>query len=186
MDRRLVIENLLSEEDALQAVTEADRIASASFAPRRRREYLSWRAMVYRELGPVTIRYTASGAPFLEDRPQVCIGVSHGAGRVALTLSDRPCGVDIECYNRDFERLAPRYLTAAERSLGGDDPHFCAVAWCAKEVFYKLSGRRGLSLTDDLHLTAYGDGWIEGCVGTVEPFRLSFEDLGDAAVVWYH
>ncbi len=185
MDRRLVVGPLLSEAEALQAVTEADRIAAARFAPQRRREYLSWRAVLYRELGPVTIRYAVSGAPFLEERPGLCIGVSHGAGRVALTLSDRPCAVDVERTDRDFGRLAPRYLTLAERSLGGDDPHFGAVAWSAKEVLYKLAGRRGLSLRDDLRLTAAGCGWIEGRIGNGAPLRLSVRDLGDAVMVWY-
>ena len=185
MDRRLIVEPLLPEADALRAVKAADRIASASFAPSRRREYLSWRAIVYRELGPVAIRYAACGAPYLADRPDVCIGVSHGAGRAAVALSDRPCAVDIERYDRDFARVAPRYLTLAERSLGEADPRFGAAAWCAKEVLCKLSGRQGLALMRDLHLTASGDGWSEGCVGDGEPIRLSVRDLGDAAVVWY-
>lgn len=185
MDRRLVVEPLLSESEALEAVSEADRVAAASFSRERRRDYLSWRAMVYREIGPVTILYDRCGAPFISDGSGIRIGVSHGAGRVCLCLSDKPCAVDIEGYDRDFDRLAPRYLAPEELELDDGDPRFRAVAWSAKEVLYKLSGRRGLSLIRDLHLTAVGNGWIEGRIENGEPLQLSVRDLGDAVVVWY-
>lgn len=185
MDRHLLVEPLLSEAEALQGVSEADRTVAAAFAPERRREFLSWRALVYRELGPVEIRYNAAGAPCIDQSPGICIGVSHGAGRVALCLSDAPCAVDIERFDRRFDRVASRYLTDSERSLGAADPRFGAAAWCAKEVMYKMAGRRGLSLKEDLRITAVGDGWMEGRIGNGVPLRLSVRDLGDAVVVWY-
>ena len=73
----------------------------------RRREYLTWRAVVRRELGAdVRIAYDAAGAPVV-DRDGVYVGVSHCRGRVAVCLSDVPCAVDIEPETRDFSRAAP-------------------------------------------------------------------------------
>lgn len=184
MDKRLLVEPLLLEAEAVRWTTEAERQAAASFAPQRRREYLAWRAVVRRELGPVGIGYDAAGAPHVEGCEGVHIGVSHGAGRVALVFSDRPSAVDIECLDRPFDRLLPRYLAPEERCLS-TDPRFPVVAWSAKEVLYKLAGERGLDLRADLRLTAAGNDWIEGCIRGGDCLRLSvryFED--DAVVVW--
>lgn len=175
----------MNEEEASLFVTAEDKAVAATFAPGRRREYLAWRAMTYRELGPVKIGYAPSGAPVIEDRNDICLGVSHGAGRVALCISEAPCAVDIERCDRDFTSLTERFLTPDECLLGKGDPYFPAVAWCAKEVLYKMAGRRELSLTADLHLTAVGDGWIAGSIKNGEPFRLSVRRLRDAFLVWY-
>lgn len=185
MDKRLIVEALMSEEESSLFVTAEDRAMAAAFAPGRRREYLAWRAMIYRELGPVKIGYASSGAPVIENRNDLFLGVSHGAGRVALSISDAPCAVDIERCDRDFTSLISRYLTPSEYLLGRGDPFFPSVAWCAKEVLYKMAGRRGLSLTGDLHLTAVGNGWIEGCIKSEGLLRLSVHRLPDAFLVWY-
>lgn len=184
MTNGLFIEPLMSEEHALQATTETERRAVALFPAERRREYLTWRAMLRREIGPAEIVYNAVGAPVVVDRDELCIGVSHGAGRVALCISDAPCAVDIERLDRNFDRISSRYLTPDERALS-TDPHFAAVVWCAKETLYKLSGEQGLDLLSDLRITAIGKGWVEGRIKKREPLKLSFHYFDDAVVVWY-
>lgn len=108
----------------------------------RRREYLTWRAVVRRELGAdVRIAYDAAGAPVV-DRDGVYVGVSHCRGRVAVCLSDVPCAVDIEPETRDFSRAALRYMSPSEQALSGD-PLLPAAVWCAKEALYKYARRPG-------------------------------------------
>lgn len=183
---RLLIEPLWPLETLRTAVTACDLEAAASFAAERQREYLTWRAMLYRELGAaVTVAYSPTGAPVVVGREGVQIGVSHGAGRVALGISAGPCAVDIERLDRHFGRIVPHYLTDAELRLGEGYPHFLAVAWAAKETLYKLSGRNGLSLLGDLRLTAVGKGWIDGRIASDEAVRMSVRLLPDAVVVWY-
>ena len=185
MNRHLVIAAPPAEEELLLRTTPEERRAAASFAPRRRAEYLGWRALVRLEAGDVRIVYDAAGAPRIADDGAPCIGVSHGAGRVAVAFSDRPCAVDVESLLRPFDRLVSRYLTVEERRLGGADAHFPAAAWCAKETLYKLAGRRELDLLRDLRLTAAGEGWIEGRICGGAPLRLDVRMLdGDAVVVW--
>lgn len=184
MTNGLFIEPLMSEEQALQAATETERQIVALFASERRREYLTWRAMLRREIGPAEITYNAVGAPVVANRDKLCIGVSHGAGRVALCISDAPCAVDIERLDRYFDRISSRYLTPDEWALS-TDPHFAAVVWCAKETLYKLSGEQGLDLLSDLHITAIGKDWVEGRIKKREPLKLSFRYFDDAVVVWH-
>lgn len=185
---RLLIEPLHTVEELRAEVPARDLEAVASYTAGRQREYLTWRALLYRELGgPVTVVYAPTGAPQVVGTcPQVHIAVSHGAGRVALCISPRPCAVDIERLDRHFERIVGHYLTDDERRLGeASCPHFLAVAWAAKETLYKLSGRSGLSLTRDLHLVSLGERWIEGTIAGGEPVRMSVRLLEDAVVVWY-
>lgn len=184
MTNGLFIEPLMSEEQALQAATDTERQTVALFAAERRREYLTWRAMLRREIGPAEIIYNTVGAPIVAGCDDICIGVSHGAGRVALCISDTPCAVDIECLDRNFNRISSRYLTPNERALSSD-PRFAAVVWCAKETLYKLSGEQGLNLLSDLCITAVGSGWIEGSIKKRESRRLSFRYFDDVVVVWY-
>ena len=167
-DGWLCVEPLWPEELAAGAVTEADRTAAAGFASaRRRREFLSWRAVLYRELGhPVQVTYDPSGAPRLP-AGEGFVGVSHSRGQVAVRWSpSNPCAVDIESPERDFEKVAARYLTAEERALGGACAEWLCIAWCAKECLYKLGRERGADLLRDIRLIDYrpDEGTITGSI----------------------
>lgn len=116
MGKALFIEPPMDEAGVAGWVT-SDELAEARRFVRegRRREYLTWRAVVRRELGAdVRIAYDAAGAPVV-DRDGVYVGVSHCRGRVAVCLSDIPCAVDIEPETRDFSRAAPRYMSPPSR-----------------------------------------------------------------------
>lgn len=154
---RFFIGPLLEETEAARLVTEEDRQQAAAFASaRRRREFLSWRAFLYRELGtPVGIAYEASGAPRLTNRTllPLHIGVSHCRTHAAVCWSESRCAMDIELIGRNFEKVRSRYLSPGEESLC-TRPDWLCIAWCAKECLYKLAGEQGLDLLRDLHLHA--------------------------------
>ena len=73
---------------------------------------------------------------------------------VAVAIADKPVGVDIECLDRDFDRVAPRYMTEGELALSQDARWACFV-WCAKEAIYKLYGQREVDLTEDIRIMAF-------------------------------
>ena len=149
----LIIEAPWPEGEAAAWATAEERAAAAAFgSERRRREYLTWRALVRRELGrDVRIAYDAVGAPVLENRPEY-LSVSHCDGRVAVCLSLRRCAVDIEPVTRNFGRVLSRYMTPEEQALA-DDPLLPAAVWCAKGALYTYAGRRELDLLRDLRIT---------------------------------
>lgn len=121
---------------------------------KRRREHLAWRRIVRRELGAkVHIDYNDVGAPVV-DASGRWISVAHGGESVAVAIADTPVGVDIESIGRDFERVAPRYMTSEELSLSSNE-HWACYAWCAKEAMYKLYGRRGVELRGDIRLESF-------------------------------
>lgn len=174
MTPRLHIEPPMTPAESARWTTPDERAAAAVFAGCRRTEYLAWRAIVRRELGAdVRIGYHATGAPAV-DTPHTHISVAHCPGRIAVCISDRPCAVDIEPENRNFSRVAPRFLTAQERALSPDSL-LPGVVWCAKETLYKLSGREGLDLLRDIRITALDieAGRVTGRVLDGEPVGLS-------------
>ncbi len=186
-DGRLVIERLWTDEEALRrSVTPAEWERACGFgSERRRREFLTWRAIVRRELGPeVRVDYDAAGAPVLSGAAWR-IGVSHCDGYVAVCLSERRCAVDMERLDRNFGRIVSRYLTDRERVLLAE-PWWPAVAWCAKETLYKYSGRRGLELLRDLRIERVDprSRCIVGRIAGGEPVELAWRLLADAAVVF--
>lgn len=216
--RRLEIAAPLSEQSAAAWVTAGEWAASRKFSSEsRRREWLTWRALVRRTLGrEVRIAYDELGAPAVfpavheapvgpnapdSDTPDRCsslpalqsapaggrvhISVSHCRGSVAVLFSDRRCAVDIETLDRNFRRLASRYMTPAEAALS-DDPRWPAAVWSAKETLYKYAGRRELDLLRDLSIERadLGHGIIRGRIAGGEPLRLFLLEWPDRLAVY--
>lgn len=154
--RRLLVEEIPWAYACCDALITAEDVASASRFQneRRRNEHLAWRRVVRRELGrKISIGYNEVGAPVV-DTPDTYISVAHGAGCVAVAISDRRVGVDIERTDRDFGSVSSRYMTLAEQQLSADE-RWAAVVWTAKEALYKLYGRRGVELREELQIESY-------------------------------
>lgn len=174
MGKALFIEPPMDEAGVAGWVTSDELAEARRFVREGAPGYLTWRAVVRRELGAdVRIAYDAAGAPVV-DRDGVYVGVSHCRGRVAVCLSDIPCAVDIEPETRDFSRAAPRYMSPSEQALSGD-PLLPAAVWCAKEALYKCARRPGLDLLHDLRVEAvdFAAGTVAGRIGSGETIRLT-------------
>ena len=127
------------------------------------------------EKDTILIKYTAQGAPVLArgivigDSHYTHISVSHCRDKVAVMLSLRPCGIDIEQLARDFGRVSTRYITPDERALCQCE-EFEAIAWCAKEALYKLAQIEGLDFRRDIIIEAIdlAAGTIVGRAGELQ------------------
>lgn len=97
------------------------------------------------------IEYAASGAPQIINSDFSYISVSHSRTHVAVMLSLRACGVDIESVERNFDRVADRYISAEERALSCEE-WWPAAIWAAKEALYKMIQREGVDLRRDLRI----------------------------------
>lgn len=152
----LFVEALPAVYLCCDALIAAEDVASAMRFQneKRRREHLAWRRIVRRELGAkVHIDYNDVGAPVVDAEGR-WISVAHGGEYVAVAVADEPVGVDIESLDRDFARVAPRYMTEEEMALSEDERWSCFV-WCAKEAMYKLYGRRGVELRGQLRVESF-------------------------------
>ena len=173
MNSRLLNSALLDEEQLAHLVTKTDLAQAERFGSvHRRREFLSWRALLYSHLGgDIHIDYDNAGGPIITNRP-LHIGVSHSCDRVAVIVADEPCAVDIERLDRNFAGVAHKYLTDEERTLCPTSREL-AAAWAAKECLYKY-GRRNISLRDQisLHTIDLTTGEIVGSIEQGEPILL--------------
>ncbi len=186
MIRKLLIGTPMDVAEAAAWVTADELAAAAAFSPKRRSEYLSWRALVRRELGlDAQIAYNEVGAPIITNYP-LYISVSHCPERIAVVMSDRRCAVDVEPLGRDFSRVASRCMSEDEQNLS-DDPLLPAALWCAKEALYKYAGEVELDLLRDLHIERVDLRNGRNMVGRIkngEPVKLSVS-LDDGFVIVY-
>lgn len=184
MSSRLIVENIDSE-GALLAISHPEDIAIAQgFSHVNRRcEALAWRAIVRRELGTeVVISYDEYGAPCV-NIPDVSIGVSHSRGVVAVIFSATRCAVDIEHKDRDFRKVAERYLSPSEQALA-EQYDLYAEIWCAKEALYKYYRRGALDLVKDIKIGAYrlADSVIEATICDGERIEVRLARSGDLVI----
>lgn len=155
----IVIAPIGSEDGLIGYLCGADLEVLETFnSPSRRAEWVSWRAIVRKELGDnVRISYDSVGAPVLEN---TCgdikyISVSHTKSCVAVLFSTSRCGVDIEVVDRNFDRVSSRYISHNEDILAsGIEGDFKAVMWCAKEALYKFGRCSGVNLLEDIAITS--------------------------------
>ena len=151
----LYIVPIASEEELRREAAAEDLEVVAHFASEhRRREALAWRGVVRHELGnDCKIGYDECGAPIV-DTAECEISVSHCDKFVAVLISDRHCGVDIESLDRNFARIASRYMSDEEKSLCSDE-RWSAMAWSAKEALYKLHRKGGIDFLKDIKIVSY-------------------------------
>lgn len=184
MNSRLFIESIGSEE-LLRVNAHSNDIAAVEHISNlnRRCEVLAWRAIVRRELGEqVNILYDEYGAPQV-DLSDTCISVSHSKGEVAVLISNTPCAVDIEHSNRDFRRVASRYLSEREFALA-DEHNLFADMWCAKEALYKYHRKGGLDFVEDIKIVEYNDSkalFVATILGG-EPIVVKIKREGNLAI----
>lgn len=182
MANRLVIELIATEEELRGGAVPEDVAFVESFANAGRRcEVLAWRAIVRRELGQgVNIFYDEYGAPKV-DIPDTYISVSHSKGVVAVLFAGRPCAVDVEQANRDFRKVANRYLTQAEQALAEQHDIF-AEMWCAKEALYKYYKKGRLDLVKHISIAEYDGGVLRCSILGSGPIEVSVRREGDLAI----
>ena len=155
MGSLFVIEPIAAEATLRESATAEDlafveQLGSVS----RRCEVLAWRSIVRREVGrDVEISHDEYGAPTLNN-PDAHISVSHSRDRVAVLFADGECAVDIESADRDFGRVAARYLSSEEQQLA-EQHELYAELWCAKEALYKYYKKGGLDFAKDISIEAF-------------------------------
>lgn len=182
MANRLVIEPIASEEVLRSGAMAKDLDFVEPFANADRRcEVLAWRAIVRRELGhDVGIFYDEYGAPKV-DKPDTYISVSHSRGIVAVLFAEKPCAVDIEQANRDFRKVANRYLSQEEQALAEQYDIF-AEMWCAKETLYKYYKKGRLDLVKHISISEYDKGVFRCSILGSEPIEVSTRRDGDLVI----
>ena len=155
----LIIERVETQHEESPLLSESDKEYLATLsAPARRAQWCTARTILRRELGAeAELRYTSAGALVLA-KPVgdiYSISVAHTSKWVAVMLCGRRCGVDIESLDRNFSKVASRYISHEERERLSEKvgEKFEALMWSAKEAIYKYGAHEGFDFLRDLVVT---------------------------------
>ena len=127
-------------------------------------EWIATRLLVYELLGKkVIIDYDEFGKPAIRDDERK-ISISHTKGMVAVQITQKLAGVDVELISGRVAKIAHKFLNASELSsldLNNQLLHMYAH-WGAKETIYKIYGRKRLDFKENIR---------------IEPFKIKNEGL---------
>lgn len=108
---------------------------------------------------PVRILKTAAGKPYIEGDP-VYFSIAHSAGRAAISLCDRPVGIDYEVFRGKSRKAVYERFPARERTEISDERDFL-LHWTAREAFIKMKGETLASCLKRLEFYR-GDVYLDG------------------------
>jgi 4'-phosphopantetheinyl transferase EntD len=90
------------------------------------------------------IAHNAAGKPEALDRPEIYLSIAHHSTPdgcwAAVACSDSAIGIDVEAEREQLQRIAPRFLSEAERATLGTSTAALAAAWAVKECMFKAHG----------------------------------------------
>lgn len=138
-----------------------------NLSPVRRAEWIVGRILVKSLCDTFSIAFKGiqkaeSGKPFLTDNPDVNISISHSFPIAAAMIHlKKPCGIDMEQPRQKHATVKMKYLHPSEMQYKDDLNRLCTI-WCAKEVIYKIFGRKFLSLKDEIKVSIISDELIKG------------------------
>lgn len=138
----------------------------AGLNPVRQAEWIVGRILVKRLCGQFDIEYKGiekheTGKPYLIDH-NAQIAISHSFPiACAMIHLEKPCGIDMEMPREKHRLVQHKFLHKSEMMYKDDLKNLCAI-WCAKEVIYKLFGRRYLSLKDEISITIENEHLMKG------------------------
>ena len=113
---------------------------------KRKKEHLVSRLLVNEICPTKTIIYNEFGAPELNNGKH--ISISHSKELVAVILSDKKTGLDIEQISEKPLRIASKFVSA--RNLIKLNKEKATLIWCLKEAIYKWHQKGGVDFIKDI------------------------------------
>jgi len=160
---------------------------------KRKCELLASRLLLSDMLGRTAhIRYDSHGKPHLVE-PKLSISISHKFDLVIILLTPKKhAGIDIEFISEKIATVALKFLNPAEfENIDTQNKIFhLYIHWCAKEVLYKIYGKRNLRFKENLTIAPFEPKPEGNLVGFIkndhvdEEYLLRYFTFGDYVVVW--
>ena len=116
------------------------------------------------------------------------ISITHSFPYAAgMIHKEMDCGIDIEIPHPQVLRIKNKFLNEIEKRKMGDDVEKLCLTWCAKEVVYKIQGRRNVSFKKDMIISLLKDGEILATLHTDDfpsYYLLRLEEVEDLFLVY--
>lgn len=115
--------------------------------------------------------------PFFQDS-DIHISLTHSYPYVAAACSRKNrIGIDLEKPGRNIEKIAPRFLCAAELAKWKDTSNLLTLAWSAKESIYKAVGKPGLSFQKEIEISDFNQNPSKAQLATGEEIGIYWEEF---------
>lgn len=130
-------------------------------SPIRRREFVATRILRHKIFGFEHIHYDTNGAPFIES--EGFISISHSKNLIGIaTNREYKIALDLESFRDNIGEISYRFLSEKEKRIFDcTDTAVLTRIWSAKEVLYKLAGRKLIHFKRELIVdTCDNNYWI--------------------------
>jgi len=117
----------------------------------RKVEFLGVRRLRNESKLPSPIFYTEARKPYLDQKLNAFISISHSKNFCAFGFSSHEIGIDIEELSPRIERIASRFVSSVEMSFISEDKILdLTKLWTMKEAMFKLNNRAGIEFKSEL------------------------------------
>lgn len=117
----------------------------------RKVEFLGVRRLRNESKLPSPIFYTEARKPYLDQKLNAFISISHSKNFCAFGFSSHEIGIDIEEMSPRIERVASRFVSSVEMSFISEDKILdLTKLWTMKEAMFKLNNRTGIEFKSEL------------------------------------
>ena len=119
---------------------------------KRKIEFLATRKLL-EEFGisDFDLSYREDGAPLIKDG---YISISHTSDFVAIIISSKKVGIDIERNRQQIFRIAHKFLNTDEKTkFDTDSLEVLSVIWNCKEAMFKLCDKSGIDFRENLNVS---------------------------------
>jgi 4'-phosphopantetheinyl transferase len=148
--------------------------------PIKKRESIAARYCLYQlspEFESLILVQNDRNRPFFEDSDWH-ISLTHSYPYVAAACSRKKrIGIDVEKPGRNIEKIAPRFLCAAELAKWKDASNLLTLAWSAKESIYKAVGKPGLSFQKEIEICDFEQNPGKAQIVTGEKIEIFWEEF---------
>ena len=129
------------------------------------------------EFGSLQLIQNDRNRPFFKDSDwNISLTHSYPFVAAACSLKNR-VGIDIEKPGRNIEKIAPRFLSAAELKKWKDSSNLLTLAWSAKESIYKAVGKPGLSFQKQIEIAEFDENPCKAKIAGGEEISLHWEEF---------
>lgn len=127
-----------------------------TWSTHRRSEWIAGRYLIlkYANTTSLELQVDIYGKPYLNEGPH--ISISHTSGFVAIAVSARPVGIDIQSWRPNIEKIASKFCTAEELDYFPEVMSKLQryhLIWSIKEAIYKAYGKKKVDFKKDMTLT---------------------------------
>lgn len=158
-----------------------------------RRQKMAGRVLLKTVLGETgKLEYNEHGKPLLKSH-EFDISFSHCKDRVALMLSNKTAGIDIQDIGPKIRRIVHKFMNIPELNSLKEENYetHATLYWCAKEALYKAYGERQLIFTDNIIIEPFSfenaKGNFKGTIkrsGSERNFILNYKIIDSFALVY--